>query len=332
MSRRRRRFGAFVLVVAVVVFGGCGMLSMPGRSFTGGLPALTDDESRLAQSLRTHVEKLGGEIGERNLWKYDELVASARYIEDALRAMGYDVVAQSYDVSGTKVSNLYAELRGATKPAEIFILGAHYDAVRGCPAANDNGSGVSAVLEMARMFALAPQKPARTIRFVFFVNEEPPFFQTATMGSVVYARACRERKENVVAMWSIETIGYYADARGSQQYPAPFNLFFPDTGNFIAFVGKWSDRKSVHTAIGAFRKNAKFPSEGVAAPEGVQGVGWSDHWAFWQAGYPGLMITDTAPFRYPHYHLPTDTPDKVDYERTARVVMGLTRAARDVAQ
>jgi Zn-dependent M28 family amino/carboxypeptidase len=191
---------------------------------------------------------------------------------------------------------------------------------------------VAAVLEMARMFAAAKENPARTVRFVFFVNEEPPFFQTAKMGSVVYARACRQRKENIVAMWSIETIGYYSDVKGSQKYPAPYNLFFPSRGNFIGFVGKWSDRRSVHAAIAAFRRHAKFPSEGVAAPATVTGVGWSDHWSFWQSGYPGVMITDTAPFRYPHYHEPTDTPEKLDYERTARVVMGLTRAAREIAQ
>jgi hypothetical protein len=143
------------------------------------------------------------------------------------------------------------------------------------------------------------------------------------MGSVRYARRCRQRDEQIVAMLSLETIGYYSDAPGSQQYPFPFGLLYPSEGNFIGFVGNVSSGDLVRTAIGAFRQHARFPSEGAAVPASIQGVGWSDHWSFWQVGYPGIMVTDTAPFRYPHYHRREDTPDKVDYARMARVVAGL---------
>ena len=129
-------------------------------------------------------------------------------------------------------------------------------------------------------------------------------------------------------MISLETLGYYSDAPGSQHYPFPLNLRYPDTGNFAAFVGTLSSRSFVRRTVGDFRQVARFPSEGGAAPGFVQGIDWSDHWSFGQVGIPALMVTDTAPFRYPHYHSNADTPDRLDYARLARVVEGLARVIR----
>ena len=304
---------------------------VPGKSFAGRLPAMTEEETRLAEGLRGHVQKIAGDIGERNVWRYEELNASVEYMTRALRDAGYDEVArQPFEAGGKTVVNLEAVLKGGGARAdEILVVGAHYDSVRGCPGANDNGTGVAAVLEMARI--MAQDRPERTVRFMLFVNEEPPFFQTERMGSLVYAKACKERGDRVVGMISVETIGFYSDAKGSQKYPPPFDVMFPSTGNYIGFVADERSGGFLNDVIGSFRRHTQFPSEGVAAPAGVQGVGWSDHWSFWQHGYPALMVTDTAPFRYPHYHEPTDTPDKVDYERTARVVAGLVRVTRELA-
>ena len=209
------------------------------------------------------------------------------------------------------------------------MVGAHYDSVAGAVGANDNGSGVAAALELARL--LREAKPARTLCFVLFVNEEPPFDTTEAMGSRVYARRARERGENIVAMFSLETIGYYSDRPGSQRYPFPLGFFYPATGNFIAFVSNLGSRRLLHQAIAAFRRRAEFPSEAVAAPAFIPGVDWSDHRSFWEKGYPALMVTDTAPYRYPHYHTAQDTPDKVDYERAARMVTGLHHMLRELA-
>jgi Zn-dependent M28 family amino/carboxypeptidase len=319
-----------VFVLAITLLGGgCGVTSMPGKSFSGTLPPMTSEETELSSRLRQHVQMLAGDIGERNVWNYERLVAAADYLKQTLAGMGYNVAEQRYSVGGASVVNLIAELPGGGTADEIVVVGAHYDAVTGCPAANDNGSGVAATLEIARMFA--GSHPARTVRFVLFVNEEPPFFQTEDMGSLVYARACKARGDNVVGMISLETIGYYSDAPNSQHYPAPYNLLFPSVGNYIAFVGDERSAKFVKDVIGSFRSHTSFPSQGVAAPAGVKGVGWSDHWSFWQVGSPALMVTDTAPFRYPHYHEPTDTPDKIDYDRSARVVAGIARVVRELA-
>ena len=222
------------------------------------------------------------------------------------------------------------EISGTASPGDIVIIGAHYDTVPGCAGANDNTTGVAAVLELARL--LSTRITDRTVRLVAFVNEEPPFFRTDLMGSRVYARRCRERDDNVVAMLSLETIGFYADEPGSQKYPFPFSFFYPDTGNFVGFVGNLGSRSLTRRAIRAFRESTQLPSEGLAAPAWIPGIGWSDQWSFWQEGYPGVMITDTAPFRYPYYHTPQDTPDRIDYDRFARVVMGVSRVVEVLAQ
>jgi hypothetical protein len=165
---------------------------------------------------------------------------------------------------------------------------------------------------------------------VFYVNEELPWFSTDKMGSFVHAkRLAREGKE-VAAMLSLETLGWYSESFDSQRYPFPFSLFYPSKGNFVGFVANLGSRSLMHRAVGTFRKSAAFPSEGVAAPESIPGIGWSDQWAYWQFGWPALMVTDTAPFRYPHYHTLRDTPDKLSYERLARVVKGLEGVLRDL--
>ncbi len=211
------------------------------------------------------------------------------------------------------------------------MVGAHYDSVIGSPGANDNGSGVAALLALARR--LAGRQYPRTLRFVAFVNEEPPMFQAAgEMGSHIYASRCRANGDRIEAMLSLETIGYYSNAPRSQRYPLlGLGLLYPTIGNFIGFVGNVSSRALVRQAIGQFRQYAQVPAQGAAMPSVIPGVGWSDQWAFWQFGYPGIMITDTAPFRYPHYHAASDTPDKLDYDTMARVVQGLEKVIEHLA-
>jgi Zn-dependent M28 family amino/carboxypeptidase len=263
---------------------------------------------------------------EHNLSHLAAYEAVARHIERSLGELGYPVERQPLDAVQGRIGNLAAEIRGSARTPGTVIVGAHYDSVAGSPGANDNGSGVAATLELARM--LRDWTPAHTWRFVLFANEEPPYFKSEAMGSVAYVARLRARGERVVAMYSLETIGYYADEPGSQRYPFPLGLFYPSRGDFLAFVANLGSRDLLHRTIAAFRAHAQFPSEGLAAPALVPGVDWSDHWAFWRAGWPAVMITDTAPYRYPHYHTARDTPDQVDYPRLARVTGGLAATFR----
>ena len=306
------------------------MIRMPGKSWSGPLPPLDEGAAELRSRLQRDVVKLAGaEIGERNVFHPQKLAAALEHIEAELASAGYTPRRQGYSAGTSRVFNLDVEIPGSSRPDEIVIVGGHYDSVMGCPGANDNATGVAAMLALARAFRAA--KPARTLRFAAFVNEEPPFFQTHDMGSLVYAKACKARSEKIVAMLSLETMGFYSDAARSQSYPFPFSLVYPSTGNFIAFVGNVKSRALVRRAVGRFREHARFPSEGGAVPGMIPGVGWSDHWSFWQEGYPAIMITDTAPFRYAHYHRGSDTPDKVDFESLARVVAGIEKVVEDLS-
>jgi hypothetical protein len=334
----QRLFRAALLLLTVLLtilgiiisWGWLTMIQMPGESYRGELPPLTQKEVALRDSLQRGVEKLAGEIGERNFLHYKELMAAADFLDASFAQAGYKVQRQGYTVDNQTYYNLAVEIPGTQRPDEIVIVGGHYDSVSGSPGANDNGTGAAATLELARLFA--GKNPSRTLRFVEFVNEEPPFFFSEGMGSLVYASRCKQRSENVVAMLSLETIGYYSDKIGSQRYPLPqLSSIYPLQGNFISFIGNVASGLLVRDAIASFRRHTKFPSEGTALPNEITGVSWSDQWSFWQQGYPGIMVTDTAPFRYPYYHTANDTPDKVNYESLARVVAGLEYAIADLS-
>ncbi len=303
------------------------MIWMPGTSFSGSLPDLNSDEIQLRSALRSDVTRLAGTIGRRNYLNYDGLQKAAQFLETELKGVGYEVRRQRYQIEGKDYDNLEVEIKGSDRPDQIILIGAHYDSAYLSPAANDNASGSAATLELAKYFAQS--KPARTLRFVQFVNEEPPFFQTDQMGSLVYAKEAKAKGETIMAMLSLESMGYYSDRPGSQPYPAPLSLFYPSVGNFISFIGNVDSRKVVRTALHDFRLKAKFPSEGAALPNGIPGVGWSDHWSFWQMGYPAIMVTDTANYRDPHYHQIDDKSENLDYDRLSRVTYGLAQVIAD---
>jgi Zn-dependent M28 family amino/carboxypeptidase len=166
---------------------------------------------------------------------------------------------------------------------------------------------------------------------VAFTNEEPPWFQTPDMGSYRHAASLKEQGVRVVAMLALESLGYYADEPGSQRYPAPLDRLYPDTGNFVAVVGTPAHGALVGFVHDGMARAGTIPVQQGAFPPGLPGVGWSDHWSFWEMGYPALMLTGTAPFRNPHYHLATDTPDTLDYARLAGAVAAIRLAVEGLA-
>ncbi len=324
------RLGILLGLMAIaLIWVWLSMFQMPGRSYSGDIPALTLTELDLREALQAEVQTLANEIGVRNYRHPDNLEAAKQYLEQKFAQSGYPISEQTYSSGGKTYTNLWVEKKGTEKPDEIVVIGGHYDSALNTPGANDNGTGVAATLELARLFSQA--SPKRTLRFVAFTNEEPPFFWSDQMGSLVYAKAAKKKKEKIVAMLSLETMGFYSDAPHSQPYPFPLSLIYPDRGNFISFVGNLRSGYLVRDAIAAFRENAQIPSEGVALPAWVSGVGWSDQWSFWQQGYPGIMVTDTATYRYPYYHTENDTLDKINFDRLTHVVIGLSRAISQLA-
>lgn len=283
----------------------------------------------LDSRLKRHVYTLAGEIGERNVFSPKALQRAADYIADEWTQQGYEVQSQAYQVQDILCKNLQATCHGARQPDEFILLGAHYDSIFGSPGANDNGTGVAALLELSRLFV--HNTPACSLRFVAFVNEEPPFFMGQEMGSLNYARAARRRGDKIRFMVSLETIGYYRDEAGSQNYPPFYRFFYPDRGNFIAFVSNFRSSAIMREAVRAFRAHSDFPLQHAISVSIVPGVAWSDHYAFWRQGYRAFMVTDTALFRYPYYHTAQDTPEKIDYASFAAVTEGLYRTFASMA-
>ncbi len=275
----------------------------------------------LEEHLRAHIEKLASKIGERNVWRPEALHAAADYIRDTWRQLGYEVHAQGYNAKGVWSENLSIEIRGDKRANEIVLAGAHYDSVKGSAGADDNASGVAALLEIARL--LGGKKPERTLQLVAFVNEESPFFYFGEMGSKVYARAARERNDDIRMMISFEMLGCYNDQPGSQKYPPFMRWFYPNRGNFIGFVSNLKSRYALKEFSQAFAASSDFPFETLASPAIVPGVSWSDQISFWHQGYQAVMVTDTAFYRNPHYHRATDTPEKINYAKMSCVVNGL---------
>lgn len=298
-------------------------IRMPGESFAGALPEPTEAELEVSSHLRRHVEVLSDSIGSRGFRNYPRVVAARTYGSETLRALGYEVAELPYVAGDQEHRNLEVTIPGTTSPEEIVVVGAHYDSYDLTEGADDNASGVASVLELARLMEGA--RPARTLKFVLFGTEEPPFFNTDDMGSRVYARAAREARDGIVAVYALEMLGYFSDEPGSQNHPPPFGLFFPDRGDFLAFVGNPASGALIRRSLLRFRETTSLPSEGVVSSSLVPGVELSDHASFWRHGYPAVLITDTGPFRNPDYHLSSDVAATLDYHRMARAVLGIQR-------
>ena len=319
-----------IAVLAAAVFGAVGcMCLMPGSPSTVITRELTPEEAAVGKALRAHVEFLASSPRAPAWPEHQQAVVE--YIEAELRKSGYQPIRQPVEVeAGSTMGesyeaatyyNVIVRIPGSTKTDEVVVLGAHWDTRGPTPGADDNATGVAALLELAKW--LKGKQPERSLELAFWANEEPPFFRTEGMGSLVHAKQLFAAGTNVVWMVSLEMLGYYDPEPGSQKYPPVLSAFYPDHGGFAAFVGSMWHRDAVTKPVEVMREEADFPMYGFAGPERMTGIGFSDHWSFWQVGYPGVMVTDTSFFRTPHYHQLTDTPDTLDWNRFSRLVVAL---------
>ncbi|MBM3976537.1 MAG: M28 family peptidase [Planctomycetes bacterium] len=319
-----RRLALIALALALSVgLASCIALRMPGPRASGALPAATPRELVLEGRLRMHVEELAGRIGPRHRARAGSREEARDYIEWVWRGQGRVVRREAYASELGAGVNLWTELGPSDGP--LWVVSAHYDTVEHSPGADDDASGVAVLLELGALlgaeFAAHPGSYQR-LRLVAFDDEET---SAPLMGSGFHARGLARAGARVRGMLSLEMLGCYSDAPGSQRFPfAPLALWYPTRGDYLAFVGDWDSRELVRRCVGAFRALSPLPCEGLAAPRALRDIARSDHSQFWAIGVPALMVTDTSEFRYPHYHRPTDTPDRLDYRR-------LTLAADGVA-
>jgi len=280
-------------------------------------------EARLSAT----IVHLADTLGERNIQAHpDALRATADHIEVTLRAQGHTPRRQVVPTPFGDTTNVVVTIPGAT--SDLFVIGAHYDTAPGTPGADDNASGVAALLELARR--LEGAQPPWTLELVAWTNEEPPWFRREQMGSVHHAADLAARQDRgdvrVVGVWSLETIGYYDDTKGSQQYLGPMGLVYPSEGNYLGFIGNRASKPLVHDSHAAFQSTGALPTEKASLPGWITGVDWSDHRSYWPHGMQAVMVTDTALFRNPHYHEPSDRPETLDVTRLAGAVDGLEGA------
>lgn len=273
----------------------------------------------IREALYRHVEYLSLQIGERHLWKQGSLSKAAEYIASKLASFGYPLRQQSYRCNDSSVSNLWVEKKGASP--KILVVGAHYDTVPGTPGADDNASGVAILLELARY--LRESAPRKSLLFAAWVNEEPPFFGTPQMGSMQFAQSLKDQRTPVEVMLSLEMVGYF-QAAPIQRFPLPgMGLFYPRVADYIGVVGNLRSSKFVSLMKKGLKQNCNLKAHSLAAPAYFGGIHLSDHLSFWRQGYRAVMITDTAFYRNPHYHLESDTIDTLNFDSMAELLRGL---------
>ncbi|MEX0329818.1 MAG: M28 family peptidase [Puniceicoccaceae bacterium] len=330
------------------------VVGMPGKSYQGPPPEPDSGLMKSAERLRADVEALSYD---RSIYNPSGLAEAGRWVEEAFRGLGFNPTRQDYildadtirgsidarsrvgvrygryEIENQKVTNFWVRIPGSVVPEALLVVGAHYDTVSGCPGAYDNAAGVACLLEIGRNLLKAG--PEVSVLLVAFTCEEHPASMAGFSGSdyfadLLLAERVGNGKSLPFGMISLETLGNFSDEPGSQLHPFPLQFYFPDAGNFVAFVGDYSSRSFITQIIGRYREVGTVPSEGLSIPTEIVGdVMRSDHSAFIERGIQGMMVTDTANFRVPNpYHTAEDTPEKIDYLTLARLTKGLSHAIR----
>jgi Zn-dependent M28 family amino/carboxypeptidase len=270
------------------------------------------EKKEIIRNTKKIISFLASETGERTLNKYENLIQSGEFIKNYFLQYGHEVREESYSVQSKKVSNIITEIKGYEEPEKIIILGAHYDTVEGSPGADDNASAVAGLLEIYRLTSKFKFK--KTVRFVSFTLEEPPYFSTKNMGSMVHARGCKSRKEKIDLMVCLEMIGF-ADKKNIQKFPNDeIKKKYPSSGDFLVVAAAPSMREYVYAWKKIYNSHSKHKIYDLIAPASFRGIDLSDHASFNKHGFPAIMITDTSFYRNENYHQKSDTADTINHD------------------
>ena len=302
-----------IVLTALLIFGaGCWVLTQPLLSTPTPSPLGTPIDP---QRLEAHVREISLNLAPRDHTHPEVLDRVASYISSQLASMGAQTVEQPFD--NGRFRNITTSFGPDSN--ERVVVGAHYDTAGEQPGADDNASGVAGLLELAR--ALSDSPLDRRVELVAYSLEEPPNFRTPMMGSAVHAASLKEAGVEVIAMLSLEMLGFYTDEPGSQRFPSVLlKPLYPSTGNFITVVGRLGEGDLVRSIKAAMRGTNDMPVASINGPTWIPGIDFSDHLNYWAHGYRAAMITDTAFMRNDFYHTTADTPDTLDYNRMAKVV------------
>lgn len=274
------------------------------------------------QKLQEHVLALTGTSRPRDYSNAEAIEEAAQYIKKAFEEAGVRPEFQNFKAGSRSYRNVVAVF--GPREASRIVIGAHYDVAGNQPGADDNASGVAGVLELARLIESRKPKLNHRVELVAYCLEEPPFFGSSEMGSAVHAKSLKAENAKVDLMLSLEVIGYYSEEKNSQEFPIQgLEYIYPTTGNFIAVAGDMNSISLTKKVKSLMAENSKIDVQYINAPRSVPGMGLSDHFSYWNEGFPALMITDTAFFRNPNYHTVNDRPETLNYEKMAEVVEGV---------
>jgi aminopeptidase YwaD len=277
------------------------------------------------ERLRAHVAALTGE--RHPVTALPSLLQAEHYLKTQFRQQELEVSSHEFEALDGIYRNLIGTSRTApginknpmSAPDAPLIVGAHYDTVVGSPGADDNASGLAVMLEVVERVASIPL--ARQVRFIAFCLEEYDL-----LGSLAYAAALRAGNQPIYGAIILECVGYTADVQLAPNVP----VAVPPTGDFLAVVGNSASARLVtdiescgHEAAAALTLiPLVVPGQGELLPDTRR----SDHAAFWQYGYPAVMLTDTANFRNPHYHRATDLLETLNFSFMDQVATLVTAA------
>lgn len=272
--------------------------------------------------VRRHLDNITQTPGYRNYKNIGQLYAIADYIKGNFSKYSDSVSLQEYSVDSILYKNVACSF--GTENQKRIIIGAHYDVCGNQQGADDNASGIAALIELARQ--LQKQKLHYRVDLVAYTLEEPPFFRTESMGSYIHAKYLHDNKIEVYGMLSVEMIGYFSDEKRSQQYPVGLlSLFYGNKGNYITLVKKMGAGKFARRFCREYKSAGTIRTKKFAAPKSLPGIDFSDHLNYWKFGYSALMITDTSFYRNHNYHQVSDTVLTLDIARMAKTIDGIYR-------
>lgn len=275
------------------------------------LSGTSREKKRIIRNTKDIIHHLSVDIGERTIRKYENLDRTRRYIIDYFTRYGFAPREETYTAAGQRVSNIITEIRGTEFPENIILVGAHYDTIEDTPGADDNASGIAALLELFRLLSGCRFK--KTVRFVAFTLEEPPFFSTELMGSMVHAKNCRKRKDKIDLMVCLEMMGF-GSRRCHQDYPINHNrVEYPVYGCYMSVISLPSNSMPVHEWTHVYNARARRKIYEYIGPASIPGMDLSDHMSFIRSGYPAIMLSDTGFYRNKHYHSPDDTYETINF-------------------
>ncbi len=287
-------------------------------------------KKEIGKRSREIVSYLSVDLGERTLRKYDNLNRARSYILDYFsdKCPAAHISEETYIVQDREVSNIVAEIPGYEQPERIILIGAHYDTVEDTPGADDNATAIAALLEIYRM--LAQHRHKKTIRFVAFTLEEPPFFSTDQMGSMKYAEICRTREEQIELMIAFDMLGF-ANKKVRQEFPfSSIKGDFPPTGTYLTVVSFPSAAEFTYLWKKIYNGLTRDRIYEIIGPASIPGIALSDHSSFAKKGFPAILLTDTAFYRNKNYHAPTDTIDTINFKFLTANIIAIARTAKEL--